>query len=362
VRDTGIGIPPESQHLLFQSFTQTDGSIARRFGGTGLGLAIGSKLAQAMGGRMWAESIPGVGSTFFFTMLLQPCPGRNPPPGPESRLNGMRVLVVDDHPTSLGLLADSLKGLGIEHRAAKRGADALEILRSGGERFDFVIADHHMPGMTGSHFLQIARDEGRLQGLRKETRSILLCSGPPPAEGCHADRILLKPLAAFELGEALTDLLDGAVRMPAPPPALLRTPPPKRMVKPRILVADDNSDSQFLIEVCMDRGGYDAVIVNNGKEAVAAWESGDFSLILMDGQMPEMDGLQAAASIRERERGRTPPIPIIATTAYAEDSDRERFLGVGMTEFVTKPIDYSDLMDAIERCLKAEPVLAIGPV
>jgi signal transduction histidine kinase/CheY-like chemotaxis protein len=348
VRDTGIGIPSERQHLLFQSFTQTHGSMTRRFGGTGLGLAISSRLAEAMGGRMWVDSEPGTGSTFFFTMLLKQSPVGKTTPGPDTRLAGMRVLVVDDHPTSRELLARSLRDLGMEQRATESAGDALEILRSG-ERFDFIIADHHMPGMSGSRFLQIARNEGWLRGLREETRTLLLCSGPPPGDDCHAGRILLKPLATLELAEALSGLLDGRDRMRSPAPVPSKTPLQGQSETLRILVAEDNVDSQMLMTVYMKRAVYDAVIVANGKEAVAAWESGDFSLILMDGQMPEMDGLQATACIRERERGRERAIPIIALTAYAEESDRERFLSAGMTDYLTKPVAYSDLVAAIER-------------
>ncbi len=358
VRDTGIGIPLESQHLLFQSFTQADGSIARRFGGTGLGLAISSRLAQAMGGRMWVESKPGAGSTFFFTMLLKESAGKSPAPDPESRLAGMRVLLVDDHPTSRRLLARSLTDLGIQHYAAKSGAAALAVLNSGGEPFDFLIADHHMPAMTGSQFLQIAADEGWLRGLCGETRSLLLCSGPPPAEDCPAGRILLKPLATFELAEALVELLDGGGRTLSPSLALMKPPPPGQLPTLRILVAEDNEDNQFLMEVYLKRAGYDAVMVENGKEAVAAWESGGFSLILMDGQMPEMDGLEAAAFIRERERGRNCSIPIIGVTAHADENDRERFLRAGMTDYLTKPLAYADLVTAIERCRAAASVAA----
>jgi signal transduction histidine kinase/CheY-like chemotaxis protein len=348
VRDTGIGISPESQHLLFQSFAQVDGSITRRFGGTGLGLAISSRLAQAMGGRMWVESKPGAGSTFFFTMQLKPSPAHDSLPAPETRLAGMRVLVVDDHPTSRGLLADSLKDLGMEHRTANDGAEALEILRSG-ERFDFVIADQHMPRMTGAQFLQVASDEGWLPGLPHQTRSLLLCAGPPPGDGCHLARIMLKPLLTFELAEALAGLLDGGDRMLSPALDLSKTPPLKPKEALRILVAEDNAENQFLMQVYLKRGGYDAAVVANGKEAVAAWESGDFFLILMDGEMPEMDGAEATTCIRERERGRAHLIPIIAVTAYAHESDRKRFLRAGMTDYLSKPVAYSDLVTIIER-------------
>ncbi len=345
VRDTGIGIPRESQHLLFQSFTQTHDSMARRFGGTGLGLAISSRLAQAMGGRMWVESEPGVGSTFFFTMQLKQSRGGVAAAGPETRLRGLRVLVVDDHPTSLRLLARSLSSLGVEHSGANSGTGALEILKSSGERFDFIIADHHMPRMTGSRFLQIARDEC----LIGQNRTLLLCSGAAPEGNSHAARVVLKPLAAFELGEALAGLLDDEDRTRSPSPALAKIGAPPEKERLRILVAEDNEDSQFLMKMYMKRGGYDAVVVENGKEAIAAWESSEFSLILMDGHMPEMDGLQATAAIRERERGWRHSIPIIAITAFSDDGDRERFLNAGMTEYLTKPVSYADLVNAIER-------------
>jgi two-component system sensor histidine kinase/response regulator len=150
--------------------------------------------------------------------------------------------------------------------------------------------------------------------------------------------------------------LDAGDRMPSPLLPVSRTPPPGQREALRILVAEDDVDSQMLMVAYMKRGGYDAVIVGNGKEAVAAWESGDFSLILMDGQMPEMDGLQAVAFIRERERGLKRPVPIIALTAHAHESDRDRFLAAGMTHYLTKPIAYSDLVAAIERCRNDAPV------
>jgi signal transduction histidine kinase/DNA-binding response OmpR family regulator len=358
VRDTGIGIPQERQHLLFQSFMQADGSTTRRFGGTGLGLAISSRLAQAMGGRMWVESETGAGSTFFFTMLLKRSATRAPASDP--RLAGMRVLLVDDHPTSRRVLGASLSDLGMKRHTAQSGPEALEILKSGGEFFDFVVADHHMPGMTGSRFLQIARDNGWLRGLRGQTRTLLLCSGPPPADDCRADRILLKPLATLELAEALAGMLDGEDGARNASPELVKASPPVRSEAFRILVAEDNVDSRKLMAVYMNKGGYDASFAENGEEAVAAWESGDFSLILMDGQMPEMDGLEAAAYIREHERGRDLPIPIIALTAHAHESDRERFLRAGMTDYLTKPVAYRDLVNAIERYRTPATVLAGG--
>jgi CheY-like chemotaxis protein len=260
----------------------------------------------------------------------------------------MRVLLVDDHPTSRRLLARSVTDLGMEPGEAKSGAEALEILNSGGRRFDFVIADHHMPEMAGARFLQIAGNQGWLRE-REGARSLLLCSGPPPSDLCCADRILLKPLVTLELGDALAGLLDegDTVRRPAP---VLSTPPREDKKALRILVAEDNVVSRKLMTVYMKRGGYDAVVVENGKEAVAAWEGGDFSLILMDGQMPEMDGLEAVACIRQREIGRNSSIPIIGLTAYAQESDRERFLRGGMTGYLTKPVAYLDLVEAIERC------------
>jgi CheY-like chemotaxis protein len=267
----------------------------------------------------------------------------------------MRALLVDDHPTSRALLVRSLTSLGLDHLSASSGPDAVEILKSG-ERFDFVIADHHMPGMSGARFLQSARDQGWLRGTREETRCLLLCSGPPPREDCQVARILLKPLAAFQLAEALTGLLDEGTAPHSPD--LASSPPLDERETLRILVAEDNLDSQFLMRMYLKRAGYDAVVVANGKEAVAAWENGDFSLILMDGQMPEMDGLEAAACIRERERGSQRPIPIIAVTACADESDRERFLRTGMTDYLTKPIAYADLVDAIERCRYAAPAAA----
>jgi signal transduction histidine kinase/DNA-binding response OmpR family regulator len=350
VRDTGMGIPKESQHALFQNFMQADGSTARKFGGTGLGLAISSRLAQAMGGRMWVESTAGAGSTFFFTIQLKRSSRGDPAPGLQTRLAGMRVLLVDDHPTSRRLLARSVTDLGMEPGEAKSGAEALEILNSGRGRFDFVIADHHMPEMAGARFLQIAGDQGWLRN-REGAKSLLLCSGPPPADLCCADRILLKPLVTPELADALAGLLDEGDRVRSPPPVLANTPPRAEKKALRILVAEDNVVSRKLMTVYMKRGGYDAVVVENGKEAVAAWEGGNFSLILMDGQMPEMDGLEAAACIRQREIGRNSSIPIIALTAYAHESDRERFLRAGMTGYLTKPVAYSDLVDAIERSL-----------
>jgi signal transduction histidine kinase/CheY-like chemotaxis protein len=351
VRDTGIGIPHARQHLLFQTFTQTDYSMSRRLGGTGLGLAISLRLAEAMGGRMWVDSKLGTGSTFFFTMRLDRSPSVAQAETPETRLAGMWALVVDDNPTSLGFMGRWLSSLGMEHCAARSGTEALEILKAGGGRFDFVIADHHMPGMTGSRFLQIAGHRGWLPSSGEDTSSLLLCSGPPPIGDCGASRILLKPLARWELVAALVLLSERADRTRSPSPALSETLPKRKRGACRILIAEDSADNRNLIRLYMKRGGYDAVLVEDGKEAVAAWESGAFSLILMDGQMPEMDGLQATSVIRERERGRRRPIPIIGLTAYANEGDRERFLGAGMTDYLTKPIAYADLMDAIERGL-----------
>ena len=352
VTDSGIGIPRDVQSKIFESFSQADSSTTRRFGGTGLGLAISERLAKAMGGKIVLESQEGKGTTF--TLKLHLITGRSEPGGGADLrvLRSKNVLIVDDHNLSLQIYERSLSALGMEVHTAGNASEALTFLQSlEGQAPDALVINAQMPGMDGLELIREARARGYTNGAK----IILLATGSLPqlVKG-EIDCSLMKPFLGATLGATLAPLLNHHNVEPLPVVAVLE--PEKSKFK--ILVAEDNVINQKLVARMLERAGHTVSIASNGIEAVAAYERDRFDLILMDGQMPEMDGLQAAASIRNRERLASPGshIPIIALTAYALKGDRDRFLASGMDDYLTKPIQQRDLIEAINRAVSAHPV------
>jgi signal transduction histidine kinase/DNA-binding response OmpR family regulator len=375
VQDSGIGIPQDKQHKLFESFSQADSSTTRKYGGTGLGLAITARLVQAMGGRVEIESQEGKGTTFKIALSL--ISGREELESARdwSVLRSKSVLVVDNHFLARSMLERNLSAFGMEVQAASGAAEALEFL-SGleGQSPDFVIVDYGLPGLDGLEFLNRAQARKLVDG----SKIVLLATGFFPPQGtCRVDCSLMKPVLARDLAAALVQLLvplpaeeqkREPVSLPeaqlqrqelAPGPAQAgepasKTAPPATL---NILVAEDNPVNQKLIGRMLERAGHHVTIAVNGREAVKTFEGGHYDLVLMDGQMPEMDGLQATDAIRSLENlVRGGHVPIIALTAYALSGDRERFLAAGMDDYLTKPVQQRDLFDAIERATAIHPV------
>jgi two-component system, sensor histidine kinase and response regulator len=343
VSDTGIGIPPEKRAVIFQPFSQADNSTTRKYGGTGLGLSISSSLVALMGGRIWVESEPGVGSRFHFIVHLQPVAAKNEPPVPLEVLVGVRVLVVDDNDTNLRILNSMLLHWGMQPSIAHGGEEALALLETAQLQslsFPLILTDVHMPGMDGFTLIEHIR-----QKFAVPSEIVMLTSARhrDDAERCRSLGVaayLLKPIRQSELRAALAQVLSSESKIPCHLPL----PPTRPLLAPAralsILVAEDNAVNQRLILRLLEKRGHSVKLAANGREAVAFLEQQTFDLVFMDIQMPEMDGLAATARIRELERasGSARHIPIIALTAHAMKGDQERFLASCMDGYLSKPL------------------------
>ncbi len=351
IRDTGIGIPPERIDRLFQSFTQVDASTSRRFGGTGLGLAISRRLAELMDGTVTAESsgVPGQGSTFHVTFEagvtdMTPTALRR-----DGSYEGRRALIADDNATNLLLMTALLSAWGVETTTASSGDEALVAIDRG--RFDVAILDMLMPEMDG---LELAT---RLHERVPELATILASSVPrhdvandPRWEGAGIGAVIVKPIRASGLHGALAIVLDqqaGAEETPGEAGALLDPQLAERHPL-RILVTEDNVVNQRLALRLLEKLGYRADVAANGLEALEALDRQRYDLVLMDVQMPEMDGVEATRRILERSTDGECPW-IVAMTAEVMRGDREGFLAAGMNDYVAKPIRPQELVAAITR-------------
>jgi len=347
VRDTGIGIPPEGQARLFQSFSQVDASTTRKYGGTGLGLAISKRLAELMGGTMGVTSTAGQGSTFHFTIRVQTVRAGSRPFIPTGRpqIQGRRLLVVDDNAASrrmLGVLAEKW-GLGV--RMVDGGSAALELLAAG-ERFDFAILDMQMPQMDGE---VLATEIHRRLGTAAPKLLLLSSLGRGRASlppGLFA-AVLHKPAKPSQIFDALARLTGAE---PATPVLLAAPAAPPEAARPEIiLLAEDNSVNQRVAVLMLAKLGYRVEVAGNGLEVLAALQSRPYDIVLMDVQMPEMDGLETTRRIRQAAPG-VPAYPwIIALTANALPEDRELCLAAGMNDYLSKPIKPVELAAALER-------------
>ena len=345
VRDSGIGISLEKQARIFDSFSQVDSSTSRRFGGTGLGLAISQQLVEMIGGRIWVESEEGVGSTFHFTAhfgLGTPASKRSEP----ISLRGMKVLVVDDHAINRKILEEILKSWEMQVELAESGFAALAKLEAADESFSVVLTDLMMPDMDGLD--TVARI--RASEAFGQVPVLLLSSA-----GCSDDiartrqlniaRSLIKPVKESDLFDAITTALDQA--LPTLNSALADEPVSVEKRR-RVLLAEDGLVNQQVAVNLLEERGHTVKVVENGKAAVEQAAMGPFDLVLMDVQMPEMDGLEATAAIRANEADTGRHMPIIAMTAHAMKGDRERFLAAGMDGYVAKPVRPLELYEAVE--------------
>ncbi|MBC8405013.1 MAG: response regulator [Planctomycetes bacterium] len=365
ISDTGIGISSQAQSKLFESFTQEDASMTRKFGGTGLGLAISKHLSEMMGGSIGVKSVKGQGSTFWFTLCLQKQAAASVYKIRErADLGGQRVLVVDDFAASRDILKLHLESWGCEVTTVANGIDGMEYLRqatAAEKPFDMAIVDLQMPGMTGQEFASKILADAKI----KAPILIMLTSAGLAEEAKKALRngfqsFLTKPVRQRQLRFCLESLLSeekswaadlelpmikAAAQIPAITPTSEGSTPAIR-----VLLAEDNYINQVVALGMLKKLGIPSACVNNGLEAVQALKDGDFDLVLMDCQMPELDGFQATQRIRELagRKGRT---AIVAMTANALRGDRERCLEAGMDDYLSKPVKMETLRQVVEKWL-----------
>jgi two-component system, sensor histidine kinase and response regulator len=362
VRDTGIGIAPEKQKQIFEPFSQADNSTTRRFGGTGLGLTISVRLAEAMRGSIWVESELGKGSAFHFTTVLGVADEVERAEIDDASLAGLTTLIVDDNATNRRILVEMFASWQMQPIAVSSAREGLDLMRSAarrGQPFALVVTDIHMPEMDGFDFAEHIK----LTPEIADTIVMMLTSGEKrgDVERCREFGIsvhLMKPVRRSELRAAVVGVLidhvpvRNTVRPARETAPVVRAPlgPPAR-----ILLAEDHEVNQRLALRILQKGGHAVATAVTGVEAIAAWRAAEFDVILMDVQMPEMDGFEATMKIRAEERGTGRHVHIIAMTAHAMTGDRERCLAAGMDDYIAKPIRAADLLELV-RAAMMKPV------
>jgi signal transduction histidine kinase/DNA-binding response OmpR family regulator len=356
IRDTGIGIPLEKQHAIFQAFLQADGSTTRKYGGTGLGLTISARLVEMMGGKIWVESEPGKGSAFHFTVHLAGAGEQEPDVAPDgSLLLGVPVLIVDDNATNLRILSKRLSHWGMQPVAADSAAAALATIQQRAEPFRLIISDVHMPEMDGFELAQKIKSDP----LARTSLLFMLTSGARTGDVARCrelgvDAYLTKPVSQSDLRSAILGLLGGRKRAEPEERQDREAGEPAESAAPQtfgatlhILLAEDNRVNQTLARRLLEKQGFRVALAVSGKEALKAFEQTEFDLILMDVHMPDMNGKEATAAIRAREAITGKHIPIVAMTALAMKGDREDCLAAGMDAYISKPIKTSELFATI---------------
>ena len=359
VVDTGIGIPADKHQAIFEAFTQADASTTRQFGGTGLGLTISSQLVRMMGGTITVDSTPGRGSTFSFDLPVkvqneevQKRLGRVP-----TAVEGLQILVVDDNATNRVVLQEMLRSWAMRPTICVGPAHALaqlEAAASARRPFRLALVDGHMPEMDGVKFAASIRHHAGLDGPIFMLSSDLGIGEPAKARSAGIALTLAKPIKQSELLEAIVAVLGKAAD-----PVTEDVPPPgPQSVRLRVLLAEDNPVNQLVARTVLEKQGHEVVIARNGREALARAEVEAFDVVLMDVQMPEMDGLMATRAIRDVEIGTGKHLPIVGVTAHAMKGDRERCLAAGMDGYVSKPIRPETLIAAMEEAVRSKPSAA----
>ncbi|HTP97346.1 MAG TPA: PAS domain S-box protein, partial [Burkholderiales bacterium] len=364
VTDTGIGISPDGMQRLFRAFSQADGSTTRKYGGTGLGLAICKQLAELMGGEIGADSTPGHGSTFWFTARIAPSAAGAAAQTPRADLRGLRVLVAEDNPTNRTILLHQVQAWGMLIGSAENGTQALELVRSSaraGTPYDVALIDMKMPGMNGVELARAIKADASLC----DTRLIMLTSITSPGEAASARAAgvaayLSKPVRQAELFRTIAETVGAHIQIS---PELQLQAPSQHALSPgmRVLLAEDNPINQELALTMLDNLGCKVQVAGNGRTALAAYADSTFDAILMDCQMPEMDGFEATAAIRVREAEQAhgaSRVPIVALTANAMTGDRERCLAVGMDDYLAKPFSQLQLQAVLARWLAGRTAAA----
>jgi signal transduction histidine kinase/CheY-like chemotaxis protein/HAMP domain-containing protein len=371
VSDTGIGISEDKRDAIFAPFAQADTSTTRKYGGTGLGLTISARLAAMMGGTMWVESEAGQGSRFHFTIQVSTTDAKEIKVGsaaPPEILRGVKVLVVDDNRTNRRILEGMLLRWDMKPVLAESGEEALAQLsaaREAGEPYGLILTDMHMPKMDGFALVERIRQRPELT----TATIMMLTSAGHRGDGARCQQLgvsayLLKPIRQSELREAIARVLGARAQRGAMPLitrySLQDARDPDSFLK--VLLAEDNAVNQRLAMRLLEKRGHKVVVAGNGLEALAALKKESFDLVLMDLQMPEMDGYEATAAIREEERDSGRHQPVLALTAHAMKGDREKCLAAGMDGYLSKPIRPQELDEVLEEYLKKQQAKMNAPV
>jgi len=353
VSDTGIGIPEDKIDKIFESFTQADSSTTRKYGGTGLGLSICKRLVEMMGGKIWVESKLGVGSTFYFTVYLDKTEKKEESLDKPIKLKGLRALIIDDNPTNRFILYEILESWEIEPDSSGDPFDALRKIHESVEKkklYDILLVDVEMPEING---IELAK---RIKGIEEyEKVPIIMLSSSESrelrkkAEELGISHYLIKPVSRSKLFNTIIESISKDKVIKISKPKKIK----KIDKKLRILLAEDNPVNQRVAKTMLEKQGFQVTIANNGKEAIELVTSQDFDLVLMDVQMPEMDGLEATKKIRELGI----KIPIIALTANAFEEDRKRCLEAGMDDYLSKPIKIEELLNVMSNFFETKTEL-----
>ena len=372
VADSGVGVPPAKLAILFDPFTQADSSTHRKYGGTGLGLAISKELVEVMGGQMWVESAPGRGSTFHFTLPVRGRRGGLPVPPEQEKLAGLSVLIADDNRTQRDTLAEILARRGMKTECQPGGRAAVKAVETAvkeGRSYDLVLLDAQMPDLDG--FAVAERLRAIPPPLRARRSPIVLMTVPGMTDtetrrGALGIAVSLsKPIRESALFDAVRQALQAPgtgsgthriVQLALPPPP---SPPGQRSL--HVLLIEDNAVNQVVTRRLLEREGHTVLVADNGMRGLEAVARESFDAILMDVQMPGLDGIETTRAIRSRERGTHHRTPIVAFTAHALKEDRERCIAAGMDAYLTKPVETSTMLEALARVTSPDHESAATP-